>query len=114
VNRPGNPPAETTPSAAFAAARTGVLLLDVREAHEWAAGHAPGATHVPLGVLDPAGLDPAVPVVAICRSGNRSGRATATLVAAGFDVRNMAGGMKAWAGAGLPVIRDDGTPGRVV
>jgi rhodanese-related sulfurtransferase len=91
----------------------GALLLDVRELDEWAAGHAPGAVHVPLGQLDPATLPRDRVVVAICRSGNRSGTAARWLAAAGIDVRNLAGGMKAWAADGHPVRRDDGQPGTV-
>jgi rhodanese-related sulfurtransferase len=91
----------------------GALLLDVRELDEWAAGHAPGAVHVPLGQLDPATLPRDRVVVAICRSGNRSGTAARWLAAAGIDVRNLAGGMKAWDADGHPVRRDDGQPGTV-
>jgi len=93
----------------------GALLLDVREPNEWAAGHAPGATFVPLGAV-PAHVDD-LPrdrrIVAICRSGARSGRATEFLVAQGLDAVNLAGGMKAWAQAGYPVETDDGSPGTV-
>lgn len=86
------------------------FLLDVREDDEWAAGHAPGATHVPLGRLA-AHVDQ-LPrdrrIVCICRSGGRSGRATEALAQAGFDAVNMTGGMQAWAAAGLPMVCDDG------
>lgn len=95
------------------AADGAVLLLDVREPEEWDAGHAPGAVHVPLGDLDPATVPTDRPVVAVCRSGNRSGKAAAALGAAGLQVHNMAGGMNAWAAAGQPVVRDDGTSGTV-
>jgi rhodanese-related sulfurtransferase len=93
----------------------GALLLDVRQPEEWVAGHAPGATFVPLGEV-PAHVD-ALPrdrrIVAICRSGARSGRATEFLVGQGFDAVNLAGGMKAWAQEGYPVETDDGSPGTV-
>jgi rhodanese-related sulfurtransferase len=92
------------------------FLLDVREADEWEAGHAPGAKWMPLGELDRARLE--VPmnrrVVCVCRSGVRSARATEALVQMGFDAVNMTGGMKAWAAQGLPVVRDDGTEGAVI
>ena len=88
------------------------ILLDVREDNEWAAGHAPGAVHVRLGDLDPHSFD--TTVVAVCRSGNRSGSASRKLAAAGVSVYNLAGGMKAWREAGQPVIRDDGTDGTVL
>lgn len=89
-----------------------VVLLDVREPGEWAAGHAPGALHVPLGDLDSdriAGDE----VVTVCRSGARSARAAAALAQAGVQVRNMVGGMQAWAEAGLPVVAPDGGAGTV-
>lgn len=92
----------------------GAILLDVREDDEWAAGHAPGAVHVRLGDLDAHTFDTTVPVVAVCRSGNRSGSAARKLAAAGITVYNLAGGMKAWREAGRPVIRDDGTAGTVM
>ncbi len=89
------------------------LLLDVREPEEWAAGHAPAAEHLPLGRLTPEAVAQDRPVIAVCRSGNRSGKAAATLAAGGVRVHNLAGGMKAWAHAGLPVVTDDGKPGTV-
>lgn len=92
------------------------VLLDVREADEWSAGHAPGAVWIPLGELERARTE--VPfnrrIACVCRSGGRSARATETLISWGFDAVNVAGGMKAWAAAGLPVVRDDDTPGTVV
>ena len=89
------------------------ILVDVREPQEWSAGHAPQAEHRPLGDLDPAAQDPARPVIAICRSGNRSGKAAGLLAAAGIPVHNLAGGMKAWAEEGLPVVTDAGKAGTV-
>jgi rhodanese-related sulfurtransferase len=85
---------------------TGVLLVDVREPNEWAEGHAPGALHRPLGGLDPRKLPKADRYFVICRSGNRSARATEALVAAGLDAYNVEGGMTAWMRAGLPVVQD--------
>ncbi len=89
------------------------LLLDVREDDEWAAGRAPGAEHVPLASLQPGEVPTDRPVLALCRSGNRSGKAAQALAAAGVDVRNVTGGMKAWAAAGLPVVTAAGRPGTV-
>jgi len=89
------------------------LLLDVREDDEWAAGRAPGAEHVPLGSLQPGAVPTDRPVLALCRSGNRSGKAAQALAAAGVDVRNVTGGMKAWAAAGLPVVTAGNRPGTV-
>lgn len=93
----------------------GYALLDVREADEWAAGHAPDAVHVPMGEL-PARIDdlPEGELVVVCRSGGRSARAVAWLNQAGFDAYNLQGGMKDWAAAGLPVVTDDGDPATIL
>jgi rhodanese-related sulfurtransferase len=92
------------------------VLLDVREANEWEAGHAPNAQWVPLGQLEGARFQ--IPInrriACICRSGQRSARAAAQLIEWGFDAVNVAGGMRAWAEAGEPVVRDDGSPGEVI
>lgn len=108
--------AEVDPNEAAALASAGALLLDVREPNEWTDGHIAGARHMPLGDLDPATItDEAAgrPIVAVCRSGNRSGKAAATLAQHGQYVVNMGGGMKAWQAAGLPVVTDTGEPGTV-
>ncbi|WP_425559985.1 rhodanese-like domain-containing protein [Kitasatospora paranensis] len=52
--------------------------------------------------------------MAICRSGNRSRQAAALLTARGVDAVNVAGGMRAWAEAGLPVTTTGGQNGRVI
>ncbi|MFF4656407.1 rhodanese-like domain-containing protein [Streptomyces sp. NPDC001381] len=110
-----------------AAARTGhgdaaggggdAVLLDVREPHEWRAGHAPRAVHVPLSSLAAgAGLPDvaqARPLVVICRSGNRSLQAADILAARGSEAVDVVGGMKGWAAAGLPVVDARGGNGVV-
>ena len=92
------------------------VLLDVRNADEWEAGHAPNAQWIPLGDLEGARFQLPMNrrIVCICRSGARSGRATESLLSWGFEAANVAGGMKAWAEQGLPVVRDDGSPGVVI
>ncbi len=83
-----------------------LVVLDVREQHEWDAGHIEGARHVPLGDV-PARvgeLDPTVRTLVVCHVGGRSARATAWLAQQGYDVVNLAGGMDAWEGAGRPVV----------
>lgn len=105
---------EVSPQEAAGHRERGAVLLDVRETDEWAAGHAPGAVHVPLSEVSAAAPRFAdAEVLAVCRSGNRSAKATEALAAAGVRVRNVAGGMAAWMAAGLPVVRDDGSPGAV-
>ena len=87
--------------------------MDVRENDEWTASHAPDAVPLPLAyVRDAVSRFGGQQVLAMCRSG-RSAKATEILAAAGIDVRNVAGGMTAWAEAGLPVVRDDGAAGAV-
>ena len=89
-------------------AGTGALLVDVREPHEWRAGHVGEARHIPLAEL-PAqidGLPRHAPVYLICRSGARSHRAAEYLKGLGFERPiNVKGGMIAWERAGLPVER---------
>jgi len=95
---------------------TGAFLLDVREDDEWIAGHAPDATHVPLAQLPQAlGVIPRDrQVVAVCRSGGRSGRATTLLREQGYDAHNYAGGMQAWDAAGHPMVAESGATPEVI
>ncbi len=88
---------------------SGALLLDVREPDEYAQGHAPGSTLIPLGQLAQRLQEISryknQPVALICRSGNRSGQAQKLLEKAGFSAAvNVEGGMIAWQKAGLPVV----------
>ncbi|HUZ82975.1 MAG TPA: rhodanese-like domain-containing protein, partial [Gaiellaceae bacterium] len=75
--------------------RGDAVLLDVREPDEWRAGHAPGALHIPLSELGQrvGELPDATRIVAVCRSGGRSARATESLRRAGLQVDNLDGGM---------------------
>lgn len=85
-----------------------LFILDVREPSEYSEGHIAGSTLIPLSQLAQrtAGLPKDRPIVAVCRSGNRSGVAQAVLQRAGFaSVLNMRGGMIAWARSGLPIKR---------
>lgn len=85
-----------------------VRLVDVREPHEYVGelGHIAGAELVPLATVGVAAgaWDRMQPLVLICRSGARSGRAAAELLAKGFTQPiNMVGGMMAWNAHSLPV-----------
>jgi rhodanese-related sulfurtransferase len=104
-------PGDYTPREVSELLRQGdVQLVDVRQPHEWEAGHIAEATHIELAEL-PAQvdtLDRARPVVLVCRSGARSAMATAALTQAGFDAHNMAGGMLDWTAAGLTMEPADG------
>ena len=85
--------------------RDDVILLDVREDDEFKAGHIPGAEWIPLGKLSSRldELPKDKTIVAVCRSGNRSGQATELLRQNGFNAHNMQGGMNSWVQAGLEV-----------
>jgi rhodanese-related sulfurtransferase len=85
-----------------------VLVVDVREPHEFAAAHIPGAVNLPLSSFDPAALpDPGGRrLVLNCAAGGRSARAMAACDAARAAVDgHLAGGIGAWAAAGLPIER---------
>ncbi|MGW3652784.1 MBL fold metallo-hydrolase [Streptomyces sp. NPDC000878] len=110
----GLPMARVTPAEAreLTGADGTAVLLDVREAEEWTAGHAVGALHAPLSALRAGAPLPGSaqgrPLITICRSGKRSREAAALLTARGTEVSDVIGGMGAWAEAGLPVVTGDG------
>jgi rhodanese-related sulfurtransferase len=86
----------------------GPVLVDVREANEFAEVRAPGAVLVPTSQFSArVGELPADrPLLVICAMGGRSAAVTGFLARAGrTDVVNVAGGMDAWERAGLPVRR---------
>lgn len=80
----------------------GAILVDVRENHEWKAGHAREAIHIPLArVASSAGrLDRGRPVVVVCASGSRSRQAVGQLRSRGIEATSLKGGMRAWQAAG--------------
>jgi len=86
-------------------------LIDVRQDYEWEAGRIAGARHVEVNALtaEAKSIPRDRPVVFYCRSGNRSGMAAHAFREAGWDAHNMAGGIVAWADAGLGLEPDDGT-----
>jgi rhodanese-related sulfurtransferase len=86
------------------------LLLDVRDAHEWAAGRAAHSVHIPLS-----GLSTATPyttrvrqVIVVSRTGRRASEAVARLRAAGVDAVLLHGGLRAWISAGGELDADVG------
>lgn len=87
-----------------------VALLDVREADEWAAGHAPGARHLPMSELTARlhELPDDDPLYVVCRSGGRSARVVAYLANQGYPAVNVGGGMLSWAGQGRAVVTERG------
>lgn len=104
LNRPVARAAEVTPQEFAQQWRAGrrPTLLDVRNPHEWEIANLAeyGARLLPLDQLGEqlAGLEPGADLVVHCKSGARSAKAQAQLVAAGFSrVRNLSGGILAWA-----------------
>ncbi|MFN3429305.1 MAG: rhodanese-like domain-containing protein [Candidatus Sericytochromatia bacterium] len=89
-------------------ANPGLTVLDVREPHEFAEGHVPGARNLPLGQLDTWAptLDATKPYLVVCRSGARSAQASAQLAERQFKgITNMTGGMLDWQGRNYPTER---------
>jgi rhodanese-related sulfurtransferase len=106
------PTEDLTPEQVAALHREGAIqLVDVREAHEHAAGYIGGDRHVEFSRLSEqaASIDKERPVVFYCRSGGRSSVASQAFRASGYDARNMAGGLLAWDRGGLPLEPEGAT-----
>lgn len=81
-----------------------LVLVDVREPHEFAAGHIPGSVSHPLSSFDPSALPEGKRIVFSCAAGVRSLRALEFAQAAGRDIReHYRGGFRDWVLAGEPV-----------
>jgi len=90
--------------------REDALVIDVREAAEFSAGHLLNARHIPLAELEKRVGELEKfrdkPVILNCASGSRSASACAILRKAGFaSVHNLDGGIAAWEKAGMPISR---------
>ncbi len=88
--------------------REKAVVIDVCETEEFAAGHLVGAKNLPLSKLEerlPTTVkNKALPLVMVCASGARANRAVAIAKKLGYDnAQAMAGGLKAWREASLPV-----------
>ena len=105
TDRPETGDGPISPREAAERLKTGGTLVDVRTPPEYREAHAEGARNVPLDRLDPASLGGDAPILAICKSGTRSGKAVEALRAAGVDAVSVDGGTPAWDAAGLPVVR---------
>ena len=77
-----------------------LTILDLRENHEYAAGHIPSAQNFPLSSLgiEFTKLDKNQKYYIICQAGGRSARAYDFLEAQGFDIINIEGGVNNWPG----------------
>lgn len=107
---------QATPEQVHAWLQTGeVLLVDVREANEYAFERIHGALLYPLSTFDPNVLPRGPRIVLQCGSGKRSMMAAHRLEVTDHEsIVNLAGGIQAWKAAGLPVIRIDVQTGKVV
>ena len=88
--------------------REKAVVVDVRDAAEFAAGHVTGAKSIPLDDLEaklPSALkNKALPLILVCASGARSGRAVAIAKKLGYEqAQSLGGGLKAWKDANLPI-----------
>jgi rhodanese-related sulfurtransferase len=99
---------EIAPQEAAAKLESGeAVVVDVRDKDEWDVGHIPGAIHMSRGMIE-LDIEEKVPdtnamVICHCGGGGRGALATESLQKMGYkNVRNMAGGFKAWKAAGLP------------
>src|SRR2546421_565753 len=100
---------EVDPAAAREQLSNGAVLIDVREPEEWAAGHIPGAKHVPKSYLE-SRIEGAMPdraehLILYCASGTRSAWAARTLIEdLGYEhVESMTGGFTLWKDRGYEV-----------
>ena len=88
--------------------REKAVVVDVCETAEFAAGHIVGAKNIPLGELETklpgAVKNKTLPLILVCASGMRSGRAVAIAKKLGYEqAQSLGGGLKAWKEANLPI-----------
>lgn len=105
---------EVPVTEAEAAVRAADVLLDVREADEFAAGHLPGAIHASRGMLEfklsanPALAARDLQVVLYCKTSGRAALAAAAMQDMGYlNVTSIVGGFDAWVAAGKPVHKPE-------
>lgn len=93
-------------TAASLRGRSDLVMLDIRTPEEYAQGHIPGITLIPLDEIQNrlAEIPKDKTVIVTCRSGNRSSQAAQLLRQKGYgNIHNMLGGIVAWEKAGYPV-----------
>src|SRR5437763_17092562 len=102
---------EISPQDAAAKSKSGeATIIDVRDKDEWDEGHIAGAMHMSRGTIE-LDIEEKLPdtsamIICHCGGGGRGALATENLQKMGYkNVRNMAGGFKAWQAAGLPTTK---------
>ena len=103
---------EVSITAAEQAIREADVLLDVREAEEYAAGHLPGAIHASRGMLEfklsnnPQLSSRDLNIVLYCKTSGRAALAACALHDMGYlNVKSISGGFDGWVNAGKPVVK---------
>jgi rhodanese-related sulfurtransferase len=102
---------DVTPGqAAEALADGSAQVIDVREPHEWDAGHIDGIRHIPLAELQSqaATIDRESTVIFSCKTGARSTMAAQAFRAAGYRAFNLDGGIERWVAEGRPITPESG------
>ncbi len=96
-----------SPARAKEAQDQGAMLIDVRESSEYRSGHAPGARHISVQVIERrlGEIPKERQIVVMCQSGMRSQRAAEILSRNGYQVLNVSGGIIGWQRAGLKVVK---------
>jgi rhodanese-related sulfurtransferase len=113
-NQAGIPTISVEEAARRQEDKSPALLVDVREMDEYLELRAVDSAFIPLSQFGARfeELPRDRPLMLVCHSGNRSGRATAFLLQQGFsDVNNVQGGMMAWKRAKLPMRSGPLEPG---
>jgi rhodanese-related sulfurtransferase len=104
-------PASLSPiQATYMLNRENAKIVDIRSAAHYSDGHIIGAVSLPLSELkekiNKLQKFKSQPIVITCASGVESLRASTLLKAEGYDVRILAGGVRAWSDANMPLVKD--------
>src|ERR1044072_2505475 len=103
---------EISPADARQHAEAGeAILVDVREDEDWREGYAEGAKHLNRGIIEleieEQVPDVTTPIICSCGGGSRSALVAESVQKMGYEnVRSLAGGMRAWKEAGLPLAKE--------
>jgi rhodanese-related sulfurtransferase len=108
--RAGGKHSLSTTQAVLLINRQDALVLDVRTAAEFAAGHVPDAKHLELAEIgaraNEISKNKKRPILVVCQTGTRSGSAGEQLRKAGYEeVFSLEGGINSWGQAGQPLIK---------